>query len=603
MAITNATRLSDFAAGIGTEGAILKIDNANQSVGIGTQFPSQTLDVVGVVTATAFHGDGSLLEGIKSAGLGTAVGDSNTVEEVVYYTDDLLTVNETTTINPPASASAAYTQYRDIKLDDNVDLIIETGDDFIPDILGLGTAINDVTAAGNGVFDEVYADIIKNKNGLGAPALANGLTSVGVITATGGFSGNVTGNVTGSGANLTNIPAGQLTGALPALDGSALTGVGLGPTDSYNTSGIITATTFVPTVGQLSHRNIIINGAMNVAQRGTSSTLVGYQTVDRIATTSSGLDESPTYAQADVSSGTTPYTLGFRKAFKVTNGNQTSGAGAADRIRIYYGIEAQDLAQSGWNYTSSSSYVTASFWVKSSVAQNFYGYFRMEDGTQQSFAYETGALSANTWKKVIIRIPGNSNITINNDNGVGAYFFFVPFQGTDFTASSVSLNTWAAYASATRTPDATSTWFTTNDATFEITGFQLEVGSVATPFEHRSYGEELLRCQRYFQIFGGDVAFSQFGNGVWKSNTAANCNLQLMTTMRAAPTMTVANPAEGNIRSGGNNRDSTTIVLDIASPKMIMYNANAASGGTDGHGAAHFGANNTDQTLSFSSEL
>ena len=79
--------------------------------------------------------------------------------------------------------------------------------------------------------------------------------------------------------------------------------------------------------------------------------------------------------------------------------------------------------------------------------------------------------------------------------------------------------------------------------------------------------------------------------------------IQFPVTMRAAPTMTVANPAEGNIRSGGNNRDSTTIVLDIASPKMIMYNANAASGGTDGHGAAHFGANNTDQTLSFSSEL
>ena len=201
MAITNATRLSDFAAGIGTEGAILQIDNANQRIGIGTQLPSQMLEVAGIVTATAFHGDGSLLEGIKSAGLGTAIGDSNTVEEVIYYTDDLLTVAETTTVNPPASASAAYTQYRDVKLNDSVDLIIETGDDFIPDILGFGDDTSDPNAAGNGVFDEVYTNIIKNKNGLGAPAFGNGLTSVGVITATGGFSGNVTGNVTGTASN------------------------------------------------------------------------------------------------------------------------------------------------------------------------------------------------------------------------------------------------------------------------------------------------------------------------------------------------------------------------------------------------------------------
>ena len=110
MSITNATRLSDFAAGIGTEGAILKIDNANQRVGIGTQLPSHMLEVAGIVTATAFYGDGSNLEGITSAGLGTAIDDTDgSAGAVIYYTDDLLTVSETTTVNPPASASAAYT--------------------------------------------------------------------------------------------------------------------------------------------------------------------------------------------------------------------------------------------------------------------------------------------------------------------------------------------------------------------------------------------------------------------------------------------------------------------------------------------------------------
>ena len=199
MSITNATRLSDFAAGIGTEGAILQIDNANQRIGIGTQLPSQMLEVAGIVTATAFYGDGSNLEGITSAGLGTAISDvDGSAGAVVYYTDDLLTVAETTTINPPASASAAYTQYRDVKLEDSVDLIIETGDDFIPDVLGFGDDTSDPNAAGNGVFDEVYSSIIKNKDGLGAPTFANGLTSVGIATFSNDVSIGGTLSVTGN---------------------------------------------------------------------------------------------------------------------------------------------------------------------------------------------------------------------------------------------------------------------------------------------------------------------------------------------------------------------------------------------------------------------
>ena len=81
-------------------------------------------------------------------------------------------------------------------------------------------------------------------------------------------------------------------------------------------------------------KNLIINGAMEVAQRDTSSLANGVRTVDRFALNSTGIDGSPTQAQVDVASGTTPYSLGFRKAFKATNGNQTSGAGAADAIQM-----------------------------------------------------------------------------------------------------------------------------------------------------------------------------------------------------------------------------------------------------------------------------
>ena len=101
--------------------------------------------------------------------------------------------------------------------------------------------------------------------------------------------------------------------------------------------------------GGLSHRNLIINGAMMVAQRGTSSTTSGDYAADRFRPQWSGTDENCTMAQVDVASGTTPYTSGFRKAIKITNGNQTSGAGAGDYLFIRYKSEAQDIANSGWN--------------------------------------------------------------------------------------------------------------------------------------------------------------------------------------------------------------------------------------------------------------
>ena len=279
--------------------------------------------------------------------------------------------------------------------------------------------------------------------------------------------------------DIVGMSSSKLSGALPAISGASLTNL---PT---------------PT-GKV--RNLIINGAMQVAQRGTSSTSTGFQTVDRFNGTYTGTDEALTFSQADVASGTTPYTLGFRKSFKITNGNQTSGAGAADKIQIYYGVEDQDLATSGWNYTSASSFVTFSFWVKSSVAQNFYGFFQSDNGSQYRYPFETGSLTADTWTKVTKTIPGNSNIVLNNDNGAGMYINIYPFIGTDETNNSVTLNQWMALDNTARTPDYTSTWYTTNDATFEFTGVQLEVGSVATDFEHRSIGQELALCQRYFYM-------------------------------------------------------------------------------------------------------
>jgi len=232
-----------------------------------------------------------------------------------------------------------------------------------------------------------------------------------------------------------------------------------------NTDGTCTANI----TNNLSNRNLIINGAFQVAQRGTSSTVSGYGSVDRFSVYHSNTDEAPTQAQADVASGTTPYTLGFRKSFKVTNGNQTSGAGADDEFAMRTRLEAQDIANCGWNYTSASSFITLSFWVKSSVAQNFYGRLRTQE-TNYNYAFETGSLSADTWTKVTKKIAGNSNLQFDNDNAKGLTIEWVLFRGTDHT-SSIALDTWLAYSNGTKVPDMTSTWYTTNDAHLKLQEF------------------------------------------------------------------------------------------------------------------------------------
>ena len=293
--------------------------------------------------------------------------------------------------------------------------------------------------------------------------------------------------------------------------------------------------------GQLSHRNIIINGAMTVAQRGQSSTSSGYHTVDRFQVNNSATDEAPTQAQVDVASGTTPYSLGFRKALKVTNGNQTSGAGASDFIRTLYYIEAQDLANSGWNYKSSSSFITLSFWVKASVAQTYYTNFRAFDGTQKMY-YFSYTLSADTWTKVTHTIPGHADISFDNDTGQGMYIQWYQFRGTNNTGP-VTANQWHDLATSTFTPDQDSTWYTTNDATWEMTGVQLEVGDTATSFEHRSFGEELRRCQRYFFNITGDNGSRTGIPGYANATNELRCMVQFPVPMRALPTVSGSSTA------------------------------------------------------------
>ena len=195
-------------------------DASNNKVGVGSTNPTAKLNVAGIVSATAFYGDGSNLEGVASAGLGTALNSEVAGLDVIYYTDNVLSIGATITVDPPASTNVAYTQYAEVSVDANADLIIASGDDFVPDILGLSTtSITPLTGAGG----RIRADLFTNKAGTGAPTFQTGVVITGVATAT-TFSGALSGNA---------------TSATTATNAQGLTGT---PNISV---GVITATQYV----------------------------------------------------------------------------------------------------------------------------------------------------------------------------------------------------------------------------------------------------------------------------------------------------------------------------------------------------------------------
>ena len=322
-----------------------------------------------------------------------------------------------------------------------------------------------------------------------------------------------------------------------------------------NSSGSATAnlttvnSVVMPNGGFLSNRQLTINGDMRIAQRGTSSTSTGYQTVDRFKPYFTNTGNTVTQAQVDVASGTTPYTLGFRKALKMS----MSGAGTVNantELYVQYRMEAQDLANSGWNYTSSSSNITISFWVKASTNQTFYVRLFAADTGNQTYVFSYTASGNDTWTKITKTIPGNSNLVINNDTGYGLSIIFYQFMGTDNTASR-DLDTWAN-VSGNGTPDQASTWYAAGASTWEITGLQVEVGSVATDFEHRSFAQELELCKRYFQFVPPTLGEAQHSTNIQGCLTASPA-------MRASPSCAIV-IASNNLNLAGSGEKTCTSI-------------------------------------------
>ena len=237
-------------------------------------------------------------------------------------------------------------------------------------------------------------------------------------------------------------------------------------------------------------KNLIINGAMQVAQRGTSATINGYATVDRF---NFGITNTDQFASTKTQEADGPD--GFSNSFKVVATTAESSIATNERIRFIHFIEAQDLQQLGFG-TASAKTTTLSFYVKSNVTGTYgFSMYQADSGRLIGGTYTIN--SADTWEQKTLTFVGDTSGSIDNDNGQGFGMEWYLLAGSSYTGTENT--SWVAGSADKRAYGHTANWGRTTNDYWQITGVQLEVGSVATPFEHRSYGEELALCQRYFE--------------------------------------------------------------------------------------------------------
>ena len=414
-----------------------------------------------------------------------------------------------------------------------------------------------------------------------------------------------TNGVVGAGFSITpgGAVAGIVTvGAAVTISESGIDAVGLGITvRNINDSHIG------------GRRRININGDMMVAQRGTSASVSdgsneGYSTVDRwYLLYSSAAGGVITFSQdTDVP---TDYTWGrFNHSAKLDVTTADTSIADAHAVTFQYRIEAKDIRNSGWNYTSSDSTLSVSFWAKSVKAGTYCVFLFTQDGTQRNNVQEY-TLVANTWKHIELEFPGDSAITFD-DNTEGGLYVGWALQAGAHRYESVVNGQWISrndgnaqgrYATSNQVNFLDST-----DNNFYLTGVQIEVGK-ATRFEHRSYGEELRHCQRYFCRLKSGAAYITYGVGGAYSNTQAVAQVHFPVPLRASPTFSY-NGALSTFYDviGGFVSFSAMTVSQIMGASALGYTSvkvNVVGSGTAGNTFMLATFNNTSTYMDFDSEI
>ena len=288
---------------------------------------------------------------------------------------------------------------------------------------------------------------------------------------------------------------------------------------------------------QLGYRNVIINGAMQVAQRGTSTASItgsGYYTADRYLSQFSSLGTWTQSVEADAPTGS-----GLRKSLKVLCTTADASPAAADFFIMTQALEGQNVQQF-LKGTSAAKPFAFSFWVKSNVTGTYIAELRDNDNNRQVSASYTVSASA-TWEKKTIIFPADTTGVFDNDNNSSLALNFFLGCGTDRTSGTLQ-TTWAALVNANRAVGQTNLAAATSNY-WQITGVQLEAGAVATPFEFEDISTTLAKCQRYYWRISGATAPNiglavTFGTG-GTSPAGRRAIVPLPVSMRARPTASI----------------------------------------------------------------
>ena len=333
----------------------------------------------------------------------------------------------------------------------------------------------------------------------------------------------------------------------------------------------------------------MVNGAMQVAQRGTSvSSFTGgaaYRTVDRFKHTA---NSSGTFTLSQ--SSTAPE--GFADSLKI---DCTTADASPNYFLIETILEGQDLQQLKKG-TSNAESVTLSFYVRSSKTGTYQVNLRDNDNSRQIGA--TYAISsADTWEKKEITFAGDTTGTFDNDNASSLEIEWWIAAGSTYNSGAVP-TAWEAQSNGDRAAGLTVNIGASTSDDFYITGIQLEVGEQATPFEHRSFADELQRCRRYYEQYSADSG-RWIAAGGYKGTDASEYTLMFNVQKRASPTVSFTGTSSDFLlkRFGTSNAAGGTLSADNVGPDMVkITSASNPSTHTTGQ-ASLFGVYQTAKVI------
>jgi hypothetical protein len=359
------------------------------------------------------------------------------------------------------------------------------------------------------------------------------------------------------------------------------------------------AITKIPAAGfsdAVNFRNIIINGDMSIAQRGTSESGItsgGYKTIDRMYMVSN----LGTFTQSQ--STDVPTGQGFAKSLKMDCTTANASPSSGTLLYVAQLIEGQNL-QYLKKGTSSAESLTLSFWVKSSKTGTYVCELYDNDNTRQiSKSYTID--SANTWEKKTITYVGDTTGAFDNNNALSLYCNFWLGAGSNYTSGTLNTD-WNSSTTANRVVGQVNLADSTSNEWY-ITGIQLEAGTSASDFEFLPHDVNLQRCQRYYLQWVNDNQ-QTIASGAYYSSSDVRMIVSFPTAMRNPPSL-ISSDVTDCFRVQRDSADDTFNLLKDGGPKNIysmLVFGNTNLSGTDGHGG-WIGTNNSSANLAFDSEL